>query len=208
MGNPKKGSASDSENVPDKQEELVNLELTTKEDFSAEAERVDVLFNAVDNTISALAVSAAKDVKDLGERLDAFKMVADEIVTELKALKQTVETEKTGPVMGVSPQETDPKSLGNTDADGATENVPDIEFFGDGDAFKLISKASSQNEGWMKSTKAMQIDGLGCLVQVTTQQRNPDGSYAVAEALTFVVGAKIEEPSIGGASTKNRMLVK
>jgi hypothetical protein len=40
----------------------------------------------------------------------------------------------------------------------------------------------------MKSTKAMHIEGMGCLVQVSTQQRNQDGSYAVAEALTWVPG--------------------
>ena len=84
------------------------------------------------------------------------------------------------------------KSLHNTDSNGAKKNVKDIQFWGDGDAFKLISKASSEAEGWMKSTKAMQVDGIGCVVQVTTQQRNPDGSYAVAEALTFVPGARIK----------------
>lgn len=77
------------------------------------------------------------------------------------------------------------KSLHNTTANGATKNVKDIQFWGDGDAFQLICKASSEAEGWMKSTKAM-IAGSGVVVQVTTQQRNPDGSYAVAEALTFV----------------------
>lgn len=45
------------------------------------------------------------------------------------------------------------KSLHNTCANGATKNVKDIVFWGDGDTFKLISKASSENEGWMKSTK-------------------------------------------------------
>jgi len=80
----------------------------------------------------------------------------------------------------------------NTDVSGARENVKDIQVFGNGDTFKLLCKASSEAEGWMKSTKAMQIpDGVGCLVQVTTQQRNPDGSYAVAEALTFVPGVII-----------------
>ena len=44
------------------------------------------------------------------------------------------------------------KTLGNTCANGATKNVKDIVFWGNGDTFKLISKASSQNEGWMKST--------------------------------------------------------
>ncbi len=45
------------------------------------------------------------------------------------------------------------KSLHNTCANGATKNVKDIVFWGDGDTFKLISKASSESEGWMKSTK-------------------------------------------------------
>lgn len=84
------------------------------------------------------------------------------------------------------------KTLGNTTASGAKENVKDIQFWGNGDTFQLISKASSQAEGWMKSTKAMEIDGLGCVVQVTTQQRNPDGSYALAEAVTFVPSAYIK----------------
>lgn len=80
------------------------------------------------------------------------------------------------------------KTLHNSDISGARTNVPDIEVFGDGDLFKLICKASSQNEGWMKSTKAMEIEGVGCLVQVTTQQGDN-----VAEAVTFVPGVRIEE---------------
>lgn len=82
------------------------------------------------------------------------------------------------------------KSLHNTCANGATKNVSDIQFWGDGDTFQLISKASSESEGWMKSTKAMQA-GNSVVVQVTTQQRNPDGSYSIAEALTTVPNAKI-----------------
>jgi len=111
------------------------------------------------------------------------------------------------------------KTLHNTTANGATKNVKDIKFFGNGDTFKLISKASSENEGWMKSTKAMEIVGVGCVVQVTTQQRTghnvrfltPDELFAkhgkdhpvfeqycepvyvIAEAVTFVPGVKIEE---------------
>lgn len=81
------------------------------------------------------------------------------------------------------------KTLHNSDASGATKNVKDIEFYGDGDTFKLISKASSKAEGWMKSTKAMEIPKVGCVIQVTTQQ----GDH-VAEALTFVPNVKIQEP--------------
>jgi len=83
------------------------------------------------------------------------------------------------------------KSLQNTDQDGCRKNVSDVVIFGD-DLFKLLSKASSEKEGWMKSTKAM-VSGNGCVVQVTTQQRNDNGSYSIAEALTFVPNVYIDE---------------
>lgn len=50
----------------------------------------------------------------------------------------------------------------------------------------------------MKSTKAMEIPGRGCLVQVTTQQRNPDGSYAVSEALAYVPDVRIADDENSG----------
>ena len=84
-----------------------------------------------------------------------------------------------------------PKTLHNTDGHGSEKNVPDIKKFGNPDEWRLICKASSEDEGWMKSTKAMPI-GNGVLVQVTTQQRNNDGSYSLAEAVTFVPGAYID----------------
>jgi hypothetical protein len=77
------------------------------------------------------------------------------------------------------------KTLHNSDVSAAHVNVPDIKVVGNGDSWKLLCKASSQEEGWMKSTKAMEVPG-GCCLQVTTQQRNPDGSYALAEAVCFV----------------------
>jgi hypothetical protein len=89
------------------------------------------------------------------------------------------------------------KTLHNSDISGARENVKDIKVVGNGDMFRLLCKASSENEGWMKSTKACAVPG-GCIVQVTTQQRNPDGSYAVAEALTFVPGARIVDDGNNG----------
>lgn len=88
--------------------------------------------------------------------------------------------------------ETTEKTLNNTTASQAKDNVKDIIFWGDGDTFKLISKASSKNEGWMKSSKAMEIENVGCVVQVTTQQ-----GTNVAEAITFVPGVKIEETKEG-----------
>ena len=85
-------------------------------------------------------------------------------------------------------EETTQKTLTNTTASQAKDNVKDIIFWGNGDTFKLISKASSVAECWMKSTKAMEIEGVGCVVQVTTQQGDN-----VAEAVTFVPGVRIEE---------------
>jgi len=81
-------------------------------------------------------------------------------------------------------------SVGN--GQGAKELMPDYVTWGDSDTFKLISKFSSESAGIMKSTKAMQV-GSSVVVQVTTQQRNPDGSYAVAEALTTLPNATIME---------------
>ena len=89
------------------------------------------------------------------------------------------------------------KTLHNSDISGAKKNVPDIVVYGNGDLFKLLCKASSKKEGWMKSTKVMEIPHVGCLVQITTQQRNPDGSYAVAEALQFVPGVVLLENAAG-----------
>jgi hypothetical protein len=84
------------------------------------------------------------------------------------------------------------KTWSNMDQVTAASSVPDLQVVGDGDIFQVLSKAWSQEEGWMKSTKALEIKGLGCLVQVTTQQRNPDGSYALAEAVTFVPGVHLD----------------
>ncbi len=92
------------------------------------------------------------------------------------------------------------KTLHITDINGAKENISDIKVFGDGDLFQLLIKASSEKEGWMKSTKAMETPH-GCVVQVTTQQQNPDGSYSLAEALTYVPGVRVsdEHPDGGRA---------
>lgn len=94
------------------------------------------------------------------------------------------------------------KTLNNTTASQAKDNVKDVIFWGNGDTFKLISKASSKNEGWMKSSKAMEIEHVGCVVQVTTQQ----GEH-VAEAITFVPNVKIfEEKNEEGVITSRKLI--
>lgn len=88
------------------------------------------------------------------------------------------------------------KTLDNSTAKQAKDQVVDLQLFGNGDLFRLLSKASSKREGWMKSTKAMEIENVGCVVQVTTQQGDQ-----VAEAISFVPGVKIlrnnEDPRSG-----------
>ena len=98
-----------------------------------------------------------------------------------------------------------PKSLHNTCSNGATKNVKDIVFWGNGDTFKLISKASSEAEGWMKSTKAMKC-GKDVVIQVTTQQKNPDGSYSLAEALTTAHNKKIVETTDTNGNVVSRTI--
>ena len=90
------------------------------------------------------------------------------------------------------------KTLHNSTVSGARMNVKDIEVVGNGDSFRLLCKASSEDEGWMKSSKAMEIPGVGCIVQVTTQQRNIDLTYSVAEALTFVPNTKLIDDENSG----------
>lgn len=90
------------------------------------------------------------------------------------------------------------KTLCNTIISGALAEMPDLVVIGDGDMFQLLYKAYTKKEDWMKSTKAMEIRGVGCLVQVTTQQ----GSN-VAEAVCFIPDVKIEDDINGG-----RKLVK
>ena len=92
------------------------------------------------------------------------------------------------------------KTLHNSTVCGARKNVSDLIVYGDGDTFKLICKASSKEEGWMKSTKAMEVCGIGCLVQVTTQQGDN-----VSEALAFFPGVKID--LIGGDKKNGRRLM-
>jgi len=88
------------------------------------------------------------------------------------------------------------KTLNVKDIADAKGAISDIEVVGGVDMFKLLCKASSESEGWMKSTKAMEVPG-GCLVQVSTQQGNN-----VAEALEFVPNVCIAKDKDG-----NRRLV-
>jgi hypothetical protein len=70
----------------------------------------------------------------------------------------------------------------------------DSKVVGNPDHFQLLFKAKW--EGWMKSTKAMEV-GDGCLVQVTSEHINVDGSVDLAEALTYVPNVGVEKDDTG-----------
>ena len=83
------------------------------------------------------------------------------------------------------------KSLDVENIADAQAKVNDIKVFGNGDMWMLLGKASSASQGWMKSTKAMNVAG-GVIVQVSTQQGDN-----VAEAVTFVPNAVVVKGADG-----------
>ena len=165
----------------------------------------------VKDKVAQEVATTKEDIKD-GTTDPDVEAISDQLITDLKdsagidkGQSTYVDPDKTGQesakgmteAFSTTPRATGgntpvvAKSLSTSDQDMCKKVVPDVVMFGD-DLFKLLSKASSKSEGWMKSTKAFDT-GKGCLVQITTQQRNPDGSYAVAEALSLVPGVKILE---------------
>jgi hypothetical protein len=80
--------------------------------------------------------------------------------------------------------------MGNRNTADVVNSTPDVQVVGNPDQWVLLCKVSSEAGGWMKSTKAMEIPFAGCLVQVSTDKRGPDGPV-VAEALTFVPQVEI-----------------
>jgi len=75
----------------------------------------------------------------------------------------------------------------NTNMDEARANTSDIKVHGDPGAWLCLCKASSKAQGWMKSTKVMNVNG-GAVVQVSTEHRDPETGIvtACAEAVVFV----------------------
>lgn len=76
----------------------------------------------------------------------------------------------------------------------AAMDAGDVQYHGTPGTWRLVFKAWSDEEGWMKSTKAMAIDA-GVLVQVSTQQGG-----SVAEALDFIPGARLTDNPDGTVS--------
>jgi hypothetical protein len=68
-----------------------------------------------------------------------------------------------------------------------TNNAPAV--VGDPDQFVIVTKVVSAD--MMRSTKALVVDGLGVLVQISTERRGLRGGWTLAECLTFIPGVTI-----------------
>ena len=83
------------------------------------------------------------------------------------------------------------RTLDNTSPETARANVPDLIIHGDPDTWVYIAKASSKSQGFMASTKVMNLPD-GALVesfrreQAEVIERSDSPSVAVSVALAFV----------------------
>ncbi len=89
------------------------------------------------------------------------------------------------------------RTLNASKEDDARRLIEDLGTVGDPFKWRLVCKAYSKIEGWMKSTKAMDIPGAGVIVQVTTRETEAARGLAVAEALTFVPNTFLMEKEDG-----------
>ena len=180
----------DNDNPPEDTDEVTELRTELANALSnLEISREDT------GKMSENYTTAHNERDQANEDLASMRVILADNLAEIKRLNAMMLDQTIDPTVG--------KTLHNSDIDGARKNVKDIVVVGNGDMFQLLCKASSKAEGWMKSTKGMQFAG-GALVQVSTQQRNPDGSYVVAEALAFVPNVTIIGDVNDGRKLKGR----
>ena len=79
---------------------------------------------------------------------------------------------------------------------GMRAPVNDVTSFGD--EWLKLSETVSTSRGYNTVTLAKEIVGMGTLINVNTQRRNGDGTWSLAEAVTFVPGVKIMQDAEAG----------
>ena len=86
----------------------------------------------------------------------------------------------------------DAKALNNTSIADVQATTSDLVVFGNGDTWKLLCKVSSKEQGFMKSTKALEVEGVGCVLQTTTEFRNRvDAVTNCTDSVVFVPGVTV-----------------
>ena len=86
-------------------------------------------------------------------------------------------------------QQKQKRHLGNTDTNGTKKNTNDLQVFGNPDAFQLISKASSENQGFMRSRfcDLLLIFGF-CLMVSGIAMLSTPAAAIVAGVLLIIAG--------------------
>lgn len=88
------------------------------------------------------------------------------------------------------------KTYGNTTASQAKDNIKDLVIWGKGDMWRLICKASSQEEEWMVTTKALEIPGYGVVLQTERQQGEQLSQSTVKLPSVFIKENKDESGKV------------
>jgi len=101
--------------------------------------------------------------------------------------------EITEPVTETLKTRPESKTLNNVDMETSKQNVSDVEIYGNPDKWLCLSKASSKTQGWVKSTKAMDVPGYGCLVQVSEQL-----GERLATSIVAIQGVGVYTSKYGG----------
>lgn len=68
-----------------------------------------------------------------------------------------------------------------------------METTGNENLYKVLYEKCLPKHDYSTTTKVIPVENCGVIVQVSTMQKNPDGSYSLAEALTYVPNACIVE---------------
>src|SRR5579872_3210218 len=81
--------------------------------------------------------------------------------------------------------------LSNTSVETTRAATSDLEAFGDGNLFKLVSKKSSKSRGTMQSVKFMRTGPTSGVLQITLQQRRePVEEIAIIQDSNAVGGVR------------------
>lgn len=74
-----------------------------------------------------------------------------------------------------------------------TADVEKPFVVGNPDAWKILCKVSSEEQGWMKSTKVMAIGNKGVMMLVTTEHKSNGVITCCSETLQFMAGVRLQE---------------
>jgi hypothetical protein len=141
-----------------------------------------------------VVVVGAKKVSAAELALKANKLVKEQEAKELRAFQLKENDAAAKKAKELSSE----KTLSNNANSTVKDNVPDVVLMGvKSNNWRLMCKAFSKKEGWMKSTKGLNLSTNQVLIQTTTQQKNSDGSYSIADTLIAVNGNLIESDEKG-----------